>query len=164
MARWVIPPTEQDPALRLNVWDFGGQEIQHSTHEFFLTERAVYILVFQPRDDQATAQGLYYWIDLIHLVAPSAPVIIALSKQDEYEGYINDAADLKERHQTIVDFVSVSCDPQHRASNNMPQLRQLVLDTVCRARAYPVSTSWSVDLRKKRVGTTGLRPRELWRL
>ena len=29
----------------LHVWDFGGQEIMHSTHQFFLTERSLYLLV-----------------------------------------------------------------------------------------------------------------------
>ena len=28
--------------FRLNVWDFGGQEIYHATHQFFLTRRSLY--------------------------------------------------------------------------------------------------------------------------
>jgi hypothetical protein len=36
--------------LRLNVWDFGGQEIMHATHQFFLTERSVYLLVLNGRE------------------------------------------------------------------------------------------------------------------
>src|SRR5262249_31283743 len=31
--------------FRVNIWDFGGQEIYHSTHQFFLTKRSVYVLV-----------------------------------------------------------------------------------------------------------------------
>ncbi|MHC4476677.1 MAG: leucine-rich repeat domain-containing protein [Planctomycetota bacterium] len=31
--------------IKLNVWDFGGQEIMHATHQFFLTKRSLYILV-----------------------------------------------------------------------------------------------------------------------
>jgi len=131
VAPWVIPQSDEQPELRLNVWDFGGQEIQHSTHEFFLTQRAVYLLAFQPRDDQATAQGLYYWLDLIHLIAPNAPVIVALTKQDEYEGHVNDAGDLKKLHPKLVEFIPISCDAPHPASKNVPRLRQLVFDTVC---------------------------------
>ena len=33
--------------VKLNVWDFGGQEIMHSTHQFFLTERSLYLLSSQ---------------------------------------------------------------------------------------------------------------------
>ena len=30
--------------FQLNVWDFGGQQIYHATHQFFLTRRSLYIL------------------------------------------------------------------------------------------------------------------------
>ncbi|MCP4146941.1 MAG: hypothetical protein GY757_04240, partial [bacterium] len=32
-------------------WDFGGQEIMHATHQFFLTKRTLYILVLDSRLD-----------------------------------------------------------------------------------------------------------------
>src|ERR1700691_4008342 len=35
--------------FRLNVWDFGGQEIYHATHQFFLTRRSLYLLVDDTR-------------------------------------------------------------------------------------------------------------------
>ena len=35
--------------VKLNIWDFGGQEIQHSTHQFFLTTRSLYLLVVDAR-------------------------------------------------------------------------------------------------------------------
>ena len=31
--------------IHANVWDFGGQEIMHSFHHFFLTKRSVYLFV-----------------------------------------------------------------------------------------------------------------------
>ena len=34
-----------DDEIRLNMWDFGGQEIMHATHQFFLTKRSLYVLV-----------------------------------------------------------------------------------------------------------------------
>jgi hypothetical protein len=47
--------------VRLNIWDFGGQEIMHATHQFFLTERSLYLLVLNGReggvDDDAE-----YWL------------------------------------------------------------------------------------------------------
>ena len=47
ITQWPIP-AEGDGAdgnIRLNVWDFGGQEIMHATHQFFLTKRSLYLLV-----------------------------------------------------------------------------------------------------------------------
>jgi len=29
----------------VNIWDFGGQEIYHATHQFFLTHRSLYLLL-----------------------------------------------------------------------------------------------------------------------
>ena len=35
--------------VTLNIWDFGGQEIMHGTHRFFLTARSLYLLVLEDR-------------------------------------------------------------------------------------------------------------------
>jgi internalin A len=37
--------------FRINIWDFGGQEIYHATHQFFLTKRSLYLLVADTRQD-----------------------------------------------------------------------------------------------------------------
>ncbi len=43
IAQWTInAPTNENEEIKLNVWDFGGQEIYHSTHQFFLTKRSLY--------------------------------------------------------------------------------------------------------------------------
>ena len=43
ITRW--PLTLPDGAATALVWDFGGQEIMHGTHQFFLTHRSLYIVV-----------------------------------------------------------------------------------------------------------------------
>jgi internalin A len=35
-------PTEAEVTMTLNTWDFGGQEIYHATHQFFLTNRSLF--------------------------------------------------------------------------------------------------------------------------
>lgn len=40
--------------FRLNVWDFGGQQIYHATHQFFLTKNSLYVLVDDTRKDDKT--------------------------------------------------------------------------------------------------------------
>ena len=34
---------DNDQNFRVNIWDFGGQEIYHATHQFFLTKRSLYL-------------------------------------------------------------------------------------------------------------------------
>ncbi len=50
------------PRFRLNVWDFGGQEIYHATHQFFLTRRSLYLLVDDTRKDHKSVsdEGFKY--------------------------------------------------------------------------------------------------------
>ncbi|KAL2045389.1 hypothetical protein ABVK25_012131 [Lepraria finkii] len=38
--------------MLLNAWDFGGQEIYRITHQFFFTRRAIYLVVWKPRQGQ----------------------------------------------------------------------------------------------------------------
>jgi internalin A len=64
--------------FRLNVWDFGGQQIYHSTHQFFLTKRSLYILVDDTRNDSITIfdKGFKYWLEVIEALSNSCPVLI----------------------------------------------------------------------------------------
>ncbi|HMS12694.1 MAG TPA: COR domain-containing protein, partial [Microthrixaceae bacterium] len=65
--------------FRINVWDFGGQDIYHATHQFFLTRRSLYILLDDTRTDatNATDDAFAYWLDAIKVLAGGdSPVII----------------------------------------------------------------------------------------
>lgn len=42
--------TTKQKTIQYNIMDFGGQEIFHSTHRFFLTASAVYIVMFNLND------------------------------------------------------------------------------------------------------------------
>jgi len=50
--------------IRLNIWDFGGQEIMHATHQFFLTKRSLYLLVLDARLTQEK-NHVEYWLKII---------------------------------------------------------------------------------------------------
>jgi internalin A len=63
----------------LHVWDFGGQEIMHATHRFFLSQRSVYLLVLNGRGGRQQADAAY-WLNLIAINAPDSPVIIVRNK------------------------------------------------------------------------------------
>lgn len=69
-------------SVKLNVWDFGGQEIMHSTHQFFLTARSVYLLVLDSRQDER-ASRVEYWLRLIESFGGDSPVIVVCNKYDE---------------------------------------------------------------------------------
>ena len=71
-------PLKNGRQFRLNVWDFGGQQIYHATHQFFLTRRSLYVLVDDTSKDQKSVSddGFKYWLDLIDLFGGHSPVLI----------------------------------------------------------------------------------------
>lgn len=68
----------------LNVWDFGGQDIYHNTHHFFLTKRSLYVLVTNTRSQE---DNFDYWIPNIRLFGGKSPILIVKNKwQDAVKG------------------------------------------------------------------------------
>lgn len=75
-------------SVTLNTWDFGGQHIYHATHQFFLTRRSLYLVVWNAR--LGVEQGrLHYWLETIKALAPGAPVILVATHIDERTPDIN---------------------------------------------------------------------------
>lgn len=75
-------PKSKEHKITLNIWDFEGQEIHHQTHQFFLTEESIYILVFKCREifrmDRAE-----YWLDTIRARAPKSKVFLVITQCEE---------------------------------------------------------------------------------
>ena len=61
--------------VRFYCWDFAGQEIYRYTHQFFLSEGSVYLVLFDLRDPiPAICSQLTYWLDWIAYRAPSSQI------------------------------------------------------------------------------------------
>ncbi|WP_305952296.1 COR domain-containing protein [Emticicia oligotrophica] len=60
----------------INFWDFGGQEIQQSIHQFFLTEGTLYIILLSAEHDEQPDKYLEY----LNNYAPDSPFIIVINK------------------------------------------------------------------------------------
>jgi internalin A len=62
-----LHPSDHQPMF-LSLWDFAGQHIEHATHQFFLTENAIYLILWNSR--QGTESGkrdLWYWLELLKM-------------------------------------------------------------------------------------------------
>jgi len=110
---WVIPKSEIvkiNPAIQrdfqINIWDFGGQEIYHSTHQFFLTKRSMYMLVTESRKEDSH-DDFYYWLNIIKLLGDKSPVIMVLNKCDQPTKDLP-IKEYKESFSNIVDFHKIS--------------------------------------------------------
>ena len=107
ITRWDVPLASGDEA-HLNVWDFGGQEIMHATHQFFLTRRSLYLLVLSGREGMADLDA-EYWLKLIESFGGESPVLFVLNKQREYPFDVNQRQ-LQGKYPFIKGFIKTDCD------------------------------------------------------
>ena len=74
--------TIAEQKVRVNYWDFGGQEILHSMHRMFLSEKTIYVIILNTRNDNQDAQA-DFWLRYVEAYASHAPVMLVLNKIDQ---------------------------------------------------------------------------------
>lgn len=68
--------------VNFSCWDFAGQDVYSYTHQFFLTEKAIYLIGFNienavnPDGDPMNMIRVDYWLQSISMRFPSSPIII----------------------------------------------------------------------------------------
>ena len=86
---------EAEPT-RLNIWDFGGQDLYHGTHALFLRTSAIFLAVWARETEDAETntydgivfrnQRLPYWLAYIrHLASSDSPVLIVQTRCDRLQ-------------------------------------------------------------------------------
>ena len=119
---WRVQARKQ--SVRLRIWDFGGQEIYHATHQLFLTERSLYLLVINTRRDEL-ANRIEYWLKLIENMGNKAPVIIVCNKIDEHPLDINKRS-LQDKYSNIKGFIGTSS----ATGLGINELKQQIVDII----------------------------------
>ena len=84
--RWSFP-MQNGREFRVNIWDFGGQEIYHATHQFFLTKRSLYVLVADTRKEDT---DFYYWLNVAELLSDGSPLLIVKNEKQDRRREINE--------------------------------------------------------------------------
>jgi internalin A len=135
--KWTLEKTvSRVNPLRLNVWDFGGQEVMHQTHKFFLTQRSLYLLVLEARRENTTDNDalVHEWMRTIRNRAGTAPVIVVINKSEPPHELRLDERSLTREYPTIRGFVRTSClDPKKHpgvGGTGIHELRGLIERTV----------------------------------
>ncbi|MCP4215506.1 MAG: GTP-binding protein [bacterium] len=103
--KWQPENTLHDEDIQVRVWDFGGQEILHATHQFFLSKRSLYILVLDGRKDEKTE----YWLKQIQSFGHNSPVLVVLNKIDHNPRFDVNRQFLQTKYPNIIGFHRISC-------------------------------------------------------
>ncbi len=124
VSQWEVPGEAGD--VTAHVWDFGGQEIMHGTHQFFLTERSLYVLVLAGREDRED-EDAEYWLKMIAAFGGDSPVIVVLNKFKEHRFTLNDEL-LREKYPNIRTFIETDC----KTNLGIRKLRKAVIEEINR--------------------------------
>jgi internalin A len=119
-------PAKAGVTMQLNTWDFGGQEIYHATHQFFLTNRSLFLLAWNAR--LGFEQGkLYYWLDTIKALAPESPILLVATHIDERDADLP-LAELRRNYPQIIEHCKISC----QISLGVEELRQAIAEAAAK--------------------------------
>ncbi|XP_071957190.1 leucine-rich repeat serine/threonine-protein kinase 1-like [Antedon mediterranea] len=62
--------------VTFSTWDFGGQQEFYATHQYFLTKRSLYLVLWKLTDGEKGINELQQWLVNIQARAPNSPVIL----------------------------------------------------------------------------------------
>ncbi|GAB1472072.1 hypothetical protein MASR2M66_29500 [Chloroflexota bacterium] len=143
--QWEVPDsspttlseTVAPKSINLRLWDFGGQEIMHATHQFFLSKRSLYLLVMDSRLSQEENR-IEYWLKIIESFSDESPVLIVGNKIDQHPLDI-DRTGLQKKYPNIVGILETSAATGAGIEelktaiteqvNNLPHVRDLLPET-----------------------------------
>lgn len=123
-------------------WDFGGQKEYYATHQYFLSKRSLYLVLWRIIDGRKGLAEVLQWLGNIQARAPNSPVIIVgthydavgdkfpAKKAEELQQTIRDrfiaVADAEKMGlPRVLDSIEVSCKTGH----NIKLLSNLIYDT-----------------------------------
>jgi internalin A len=120
---WECPIGKKEKAT-VHMWDFGGQEMMHATHRFFLTQRSLYLLVLNRRQGSVDREA-DYWFRLIRAFGgKDAPVIVVLNKQKLEPFDVNREGWLEKYRGNIKGFVATACEDK----KSITQLKRKIVE------------------------------------
>ncbi|MCI5210743.1 MAG: hypothetical protein D3910_18595, partial [Candidatus Electrothrix sp. ATG2] len=129
-----VKPAED---CRLHFWDFGGQEIMHASHRFFMSNRSLYILVLDSRTDSRK----FHWLRHIEKYGGKSPLILAMDKIDINPSYNIEQKSINKQFPWIENrFFRISC----KNNEGLPELIRSIAVSVPATPLYgmEISKSW----------------------
>ena len=121
--------------INVRFWDFGGQETMHASHQFFLSKRAVYLLVLDNRRGETPK----YWLETIRRLGGDAPIIIVQNKIDEDRNARLSLATLQKKYPNVKAIHEVSCKTETGIQDLVTGLSEVI------QKAEMLQTLWAAS-------------------
>ena len=83
ISEWAYRCSFNKPTFHFSIWDFGGQEEYYATHQCFLSQQSLYLLLFNLRHGKEGVSELQPWLNNLALRVPTSCVIIVGTHLDE---------------------------------------------------------------------------------
>jgi len=116
-----------------HLWDFGGQEVMHATHQFFLSQRSVYVLLLNSRNDDQAEK----WLKHAASFGGRSPVLVVLNKIDENPSFEVNRKTLQEKYPQIRAFFRVSAQTEAGMGDFKEALRREIDRADTRRTPFP---------------------------
>ena len=132
--RWKFQDADGEE-YRVNIWDFGGQDIQQSIHHLFLTSGALYLVVLDARRDESPLQ----WLQTINAFAAGATVLIAVNQIDLNAHPKLNQQELRATYPNIANVFYTSCkhDQDHGLIQLITELKHRLAQLPSMGDTYP---------------------------
>ncbi|OJJ21241.1 hypothetical protein BKI52_11795 [marine bacterium AO1-C] len=117
---------EAKESLTLRFWDFGGQDIMHATHKFFMSGRTLYVLITNGRKNEDEA--LENWIEMLKSSVGDSPVLLVANHLDN-EADTHRIPDL-ELKRKLPNLVLPVIETSWETGRGLAKLKQAIQDTL----------------------------------
>lgn len=158
--KWTTNTPINAKHFHLNIWDFGGQELFHNTHRFFLTSKCLFLFIWKKKLLNTTASTgdfpLEYWLDTIKELSPKSPILSVQNIFDNNRAFLDNQNKLIDNY-NIKDFLEVCA----ATKENISQLEEQIIksfqtdENLKKFLAYDIPPSWTnvrneLELRAKK--------------
>ena len=134
---------DNEKEITLNIWDFEGQEIHHQTHQFFMSESSLCVLVFKCREI-FRMDRVEYWLDTIRARAPKSQVLLVITECEERTPYLQ-REQLKANYGDLFQsdnwFFAVECETDKGIPALRDHLQRIAANMEMMGRDWPASYS-----------------------
>jgi len=138
-----------EPNIKVNIWDFAGQEITYQVHNLFMSKESLYLLVIDGQKEDNIVEN-FDWLETISANADKPPIIIVVTKHENNRSHEIDEIKYKEEFPNIKEIHYVSS----KENFGFCELKQSILLSLSKFSKQKIPKSYEVvksEIEKKRI-------------